>query len=67
MDAVRRQQFAIWARWTPAERLAAMGRMTATVLALRDQRLRRQHPQVDAAALRTLRIATTLAASPAVP
>lgn len=64
MDAGRAQQLAIWAAWTPARRLAALGRMTATVIALRDLRLARQHPHADAAEMRRLRIAATLAASP---
>jgi hypothetical protein len=35
MDEARRRQWAIWNGWTPRQKLAAVGRMTATVLALR--------------------------------
>lgn len=34
MDDGRRQQWLIWKSWNPRQKLAAVGRMTATVLAL---------------------------------
>lgn len=60
----RELQFGIWSRWTMARRLAAMGRMTATVLALRDRHLRELHPHATDEEFRRIRIQATLDASP---
>lgn len=60
----RERQFEIWSRWTMAQRLAAMARMTATVLALRDRLLRELHPHATDEESRRIRIQATLDASP---
>ena len=55
MDAVRARQFAIWKRMTLAERWALIGDVIGTGLAVREQRLRAQHPDATQDELRLLR------------
>ena len=64
MDDGRRQQFAIWRRMTPSQRLEQASRLTACALAAWDSRLRRQHPHATEQELRTLRVAEAMRFSP---
>lgn len=64
VEWARRVQFGIWASWSADQRLRAVGQMTELILALRDDRLRRQHPDASADEFRRLRIADTLLHSP---
>ncbi len=67
MDDGLQRQYEIWATWTPAQRIHLMGRMSATVLAMRDWGLRQRHPDATAPEMRQLRIEATLAESPSRP
>jgi hypothetical protein len=64
VDEGRDQQFKLWSTWSPAQRLRVMGRMTATVLALRNDRLQREMPHATPDEIRQARIQATLASSP---
>ena len=60
MDDGRNRQLDVWRRMTPSQRLDQGARMTACVLAAWEARLRRQHPNADAAELRAIRLAECL-------
>ena len=60
MDEGRRIQLEIWKSWTPAQRLAAAGKLSQLVMDLRDLRLRRQFPHATAEELRQLRLREVL-------
>ncbi len=60
MDHVAEAREAQWKAWehmTPAQRWALAARMSDLLLASRDGRLRRDHPQADADELRRMRVA----------
>jgi hypothetical protein len=60
MDAGRELQLKIWSSWSAEQRLQAAGKMIELVLALRDARLRRQHPEASDDELRQLRLREVL-------
>ncbi len=62
MDEARQRQWRIWGGWTPRQKLAAVGRMSASVLALHDAGLALRHGTDDPARLRELRLAEVLRA-----
>jgi hypothetical protein len=66
-DQAREMQMAIWRSWTPVQRLRALGRISSTVLALRDRCLRQAHADATEEEFRQLRIEATLASSPSRP
>jgi hypothetical protein len=63
MDEARRRQWEIWSRWTPRQRLAAVGRMGASVLALHLKGLALRHGTDDPQRLRALRLAEVMQAA----
>ena len=62
MDDSRQRQWMIWNAWTPREKLAAVGRMSASVLALHEVGLAMRLGTDDPARLREARLAEVLRA-----
>jgi len=60
MDEARSRQWLLWKTWTPRQKLAAVGRMTSTVLSLRAAGLSMRHNTTDPERLRALRLAEVM-------
>lgn len=63
MDEARHRQWTIWNGWTPRQKLAAVGRMSASVLALHSAGLALRYGTSDPTRLRELRLAEMLRAA----
>jgi len=60
MNEARSRQWLLWKTWTPRQKLAAVGRMTSSVLSLRAAGLALRHNTTDPERLRALRLAEVM-------
>jgi hypothetical protein len=67
MDEARRIQLEIFRRWTPEQRVRRGIEMSAFGFAVRDERLRRQHPDASEEELRWIRVREVLGLPPDAP